>query len=164
MHFGQHPILSFHLLGFQFEGQWQTSERKPSALFTCKAEYLFAFRAAQQTLWLRQTSWNFGRALITVSPLFEGRKFAIQVAEQTATTKMRKYISTRNHYLQHLGSTEQEYGQACLQSRQIRRLVSEIIPKKIVSAPPYRTQYLPLLPLTTNIACKGLSNRITTTH
>lgn len=80
---------------------WASSKQTIIALSTTEAEYISATTAAQHTLWLQRLLSINSQTTSPEPTHYIDNKSAIQIAENQAPTRHRKFIDIRHHYLQH---------------------------------------------------------------
>ena len=83
---------------------WSSNKQKTVDLSSCEAEYLAASSATQQTNWLRRLPTDLhllplSTSLAVPTPLDIDNHGAIQVANNAAPTKLRKFIDIRHHHM-----------------------------------------------------------------
>ena len=78
---------------------WSSGKQSPQALSTCAAEYIAAKTALQTTQWLRRIMQEAQLLPNTPTPVLVDNKATIAVAKNMATTRKRKFIDLRYHFL-----------------------------------------------------------------
>ncbi|CDF36216.1 unnamed protein product [Chondrus crispus] len=78
---------------------WSSGKQSLKALSTCEAEYIAPTTALQTTQWLRRILSEAQLLPNTPTPIFVDNKAAIAVAKSVASTRKRKFIGLRHHFL-----------------------------------------------------------------
>nr|GEX74191.1 copia protein [Tanacetum cinerariifolium] len=77
---------------------WFTKKQMALSIFTTDAEYVFAEKACQQALWMKQAPIKYGIRLNNV-PIMCGNKGAIDLSENPIQHSIAKHIDIRHHFL-----------------------------------------------------------------
>lgn len=106
---------------------WCSKNQSIVALSTPEAEYISATFAIQHTHWLRRLLNTINISDKTPTPHYVGSWSAVLTAKNQASTKQRKYLELRHHYLQHHG--KEKYIQLhCIPTR---NMLADILTKPL---------------------------------